>query len=150
MSQETPIQDAMTIQDMDTLVKKMFELRAQIEERDSITSEMNKELAAMQAKAVTALKALERDSYKSEAGTVSIVHKWRVSVPATDEAKKELFYYMKEKGLLYRYATVNSNSLNSFFMAEWEAAQGRGEGMDFKMPGIADPKLHETVAMRKK
>lgn len=145
-AQETPV----TVEQMDALVQAMFEQKAKVEAADEVTKALNKELSRMQMQAVAALKQLGRDNFKSPHGTVSIIERWRVSVPTDEEAKKELFKYFKEKEILYRYATVNSNSLNSYYNEEWEIAKAEGRGMEFQLPGVGEPKLFETCGMRKK
>ena len=150
MSTEVETEKQVSVQEMDAMVKELFELRAEIEAKESVIKELNKTLAKKQGEFTACLKALGRENYKSDHGTVSVVQKWRVSVPQTEEAKQAFFAHLKERGVLWQYATVNSNSLNSLFMADWEAAQERGEGMEFKMPGVSEPKLFETISMRKK
>lgn len=139
-----------TVAELDTLVKLISEQRAVIEEADRITASMNIELARLQGKVVQYLKELNRDNYKSPHGTVSVKQNWRVNLPQTDEDKKALFEHLRERGIFDRYATVNSQSLNSLYMADWAAATQEGRGMDFRMPGIGEPKLFEALSYRKK
>lgn len=138
-----------TVADLDDLVKTIFEQRVKIEESEKVTSELNKELALLKAKAVNYLKELGRENFKSPFGTISVNQKWRVSLPQTDEDKAALFNWLRGQGLFDKYATVNSQSLNSLYLAEWDAAKARGEGMTFSMPGIGEPKLFEDLGVRK-
>ena len=76
-----------------------------------------------------------------------------MNLPATPEDKENFFSYLKEKGLFESLITVNSNTLNSFYMREWETVKEHGdpeEAMNFKIPGIQEPKLHEVISFRKK
>lgn len=143
---------SMTVAELDKLVSDTFALRLEIEAEEEKTSEKRKQLEGMKAQCVLALKEHGRDNYKTPSGTISITEKWSVGVPQTPEDKKALFNYFKEKGpeILWRYATVNSNALNSYFLAEWEVAKERGEGMGFVLPGLQEPKLFETLSMRKR
>lgn len=141
-----------TVEEMDNFVRAMFEKRKVIEAKSDELKTLNKEMAQIEAQAVAALKQLDRDKYQSEHGTIFIVEKWRVNVPSTNEEKEAFFTFLRERGkeVLYKYATVNSNSLNSFFNEEWEVAKQEGRGMEYSMPGVQPPKLHESLSMRKK
>jgi hypothetical protein len=139
-----------TVEELDLLVELMFAQKRKIEEADAVTTELNKELTVMKGKAVAYLKELGRDSYRTEFGTIGIGEKWRVSIPQTDDDKQALFGHLKERGILWQYATVNSNSLNSLFLQDWEIAKKAGDGMGFKMPGVSDPKLFEDLRMTKR
>lgn len=150
MSDEKTEKPEVTVQEMDQLVTDMFALRAEIDLDKEKLSAKNATLEQMQAKAVAAMKQLERENYKCTAGTVYITQKWRVNTPKEEADKKAFFVYLRDKGILWEYITVNSNSLNSYFMTEWENAKERGDGMGFKIPGIPEPSLFETVGMRKK
>ncbi len=139
----------MTVAEFDGLVKTMFEKREEIEALEELSKDLNKQLQELQGKAVVALKERGESSYKTQYGTVSIMERWRVNLPQTDEDKKAMFGWFETQGTFWQYATINSNSLNSIYMKEWEAAKERGEGMTFKFPGLGDAKLHETLSMRK-
>jgi hypothetical protein len=143
---------SMTVAELDKLVSDMFSLKNEIELEEEKISEKRKKLEGMKAQCVLALKEHGRDNYKTPAGTIGITEKWSVNLPQTMDDKKALFNHFKEKGpeILWRYATVNSNALNSYFLAEWEAAKERGEGMGFTLPGLQEPKLFETLSMRKR
>jgi hypothetical protein len=141
---------SVTVADLDALVRQIFDQKLLIEEAEAGVTVLNKELARLEEKAVVCLEELERDNYKTEFGTIYINEKWRVNMPQTDEDKQALFGFLREKGIFDKYATVNSNSLNSLYMAEWEAAIEDGKGMEFSMPGIGAPKLHKALGKRKK
>ena len=72
-----------------------------------------------------------------------------MSLPSEDVDKAALFKHLEERGISMKYLTVNSNSLNSLYMADWEAAKIAGEGMDFKMPGVSEPTLFEDLRITK-
>jgi hypothetical protein len=89
------------------------------------------------------------ENYKAPGGTVYIKRIWQVKAPATDEDKAKLFDWLRQEGIFDRYATVNSNSLRALYMAEWEEAKKRGEGLEFSLPGVAPATLFETTETRK-
>lgn len=138
---------------MDALMKEMFELKEAIEEQTLLVTDMNKKLMSMQMKAAENLKALGRDSYKAEYGTLSLRKMWRFNLPQSLEEKKAAFTHFKKTGgeeLLYQYATINSNSYSSYCNTEWEEARKKGEGMEYRSPHGTEANLTETVVMRKK
>lgn len=138
---------------MDALMKEMFDLRADIDEKAAAMTELQKKLTALQFKAAENLKALERTSYSTEHGTVSLRKMWRFNLPQGLEEKKKAFQYLKKQGgeeLLYQYVTMNSNSYSSFCNTEWEEAKKKGEGMEYRSPHGTEASLSETVVMRKK
>jgi hypothetical protein len=140
---------SVTVKELDSMIESLFKGRKEIEEDEEKVSEKRVKLEALKAKIVITLKEHERESYKSDFGTVTVSEKWRVKLPDNDLAKKELIEHLRERGLFEKYVTVNSNSLNSLFMADWEAAKKNGLGMEFKMPGISDPSLFETLHITK-
>ncbi len=138
-----------TVQDLDALVEVLFQLKKKIEESEEATTKLNKEKATLEMKIAGYLRDLGRDNFRAPDGTVSLREVWRVSLPKTDEAKAALFGWMREKGIYDQYATVNANSLNSLFLAEWDAAKKQGEGIGFTLPGLAQPTLFETLSTLK-
>lgn len=135
----------LTVDDLDTFVKQIKDKKDECDQVKAQLTTLNKELATLEAKAAAHLKDLARDNYRSPHGMISMVRKWAVQLPKTDKDKLALFEYFKEKGIFEKYATVNSNALNSLYLTEWEEAKKEGRGMEFTMPGIDAPKLHETV-----
>lgn len=154
MQQELPMEESseVSVAAMDALLKDMFELKSEIDEKTAVITELNKKLNSMQFKAAENLKALDRTSYKSNFGSVSLRKAWRFNLPQGLEEKKAAFNHFKELGgeeLLYQYATINSNSYSSFCNQEWEEWKKRGEGMDYRSPHGTEATLSETVTMRK-
>jgi hypothetical protein len=144
-----PKGEDITVEDLDTLIAKIFETEKIVDEAKAVMGKMNISLESMKAQAAQYLHALKRKDYQTPYGTVSITQKYRVSMPQTDEDKAALFQWMRERGIYDKYATVHAQALNSLYMAEWEAAKRSGEGMTFSLPGVGEPKLYETLGMRK-
>ncbi len=132
-----------TVKELDELIVKILAHEEKIEAKQAEITEMNKELARMESLAVQHLKDLERDEYVSPQGKVGIKEKWRVNLPQTDQDKELLFQHLRDRGIFNKYATVNSASLNSLYMADWEEAKSRGEGLEFSMPGVPAPNVYE-------
>lgn len=133
---ETP---AMTVVDLDKIIEDMVELEKKIEAKEKEVTELNKEMNRLKFRAADYLNEIGRPEYSSPKGKIEFKIEWRVKMPQTDQDKINLFNHLKEREIFEKYATVNSNSLNSLYKADWEAAKARGEGMEFRMPGIEAP-----------
>ena len=140
---------SVTVADLDKIVESIQTKKLEVKALDAQATEINKEIARLEEQAGTYLKELGRDNYKAPGGTVFMKRVWRVGLPKTDEDKAALFDWLRGQGIFDRYATVNSASLNALYKAEWEAAKERGEGLEFSMPGVGEPKLFETTEVRK-
>lgn len=145
MPAETGEKHMPTVKELDELVESIFAQKKACEEKEKALTEENKKLAALEAKAVAWLDELGREKYQHPLGTIYVNEKWRFSLPQSDEEKLAFFGWLKERGLFDRYATVNANSYNSLLLAEWEAAKEAGNGMDFSVPGVPEPKFHRAL-----
>jgi len=141
-----------TVEALDELCKSIFDKRKEIDDKKEELKLLNNRLFVIQQSMMEALKELDRKNYQSPHGTVTVKERWRVNLPKTDADKEKLFGWLRDKGeeVFLRYATVNSNSLNSLYMSDWEAAKEAGEGMEFEVPGVERPTLFEDLGVRKK
>jgi chromosome segregation ATPase len=133
-----------TVKELDELTKKLVELNKSKDALEDQVTVINKEIMQIEQQCTNYMKELERDEYVSPFGKVSIEEKWRVNLPDTPVAKKLFFDHLRERGLFDKYATVNSNSLNAYFKAEWEEAKRTGN-VNFALPGIEAPRLFEKT-----
>ena len=141
-----------TVEMMDELVASLVAKKKEIEAAELVVTGLNKEKARIEQKCANYLKALGREEggYQAPNATVFITRRWSVTLPQTDKDKHALFEWMKEKQVFDKYATVNWQSLNSLYMAEWEAAKREGRGIEFSMPGIGERTLFESLSTRKR
>lgn len=139
--------EKITVKELDELHEKIFAQRDKVEEFRALASEQQKLLDQMESQLATALKELGRTSYKSPYGSARIKETWNFKMPADPESKAKFFDFLRERGLFDQYATVNYQSLNSFCRAEKQAAEERGDALNFSIPGVGDPSLYETVTM---
>lgn len=137
-----------TVKQLDELIEKLAAKEVEAEAQGAIMTTLNKEVAALEGRIVQYLKELDRESYDSPVGKFKIEEQWRVNMPADDNAKRALFDHLREREIFDKYATVNSNSLNALYMADWREAKEQGRGMEFTMPGIAAPKLFEKLKFK--
>lgn len=143
---------SITISDMEALVKSLADKRIEVETLKKPYSQAVAELEELEQKLVGTLKELGKDNYKSEFGTVTRVNQWRFNLPKTPEDRQRYFQFLKDKGVFEGMITVNSNTHNSFCKEEWEAAKQRDpmEALNFRIPGVEEAKVYETLSFRKK
>ena len=144
---EKPL-DQTTIQELDAMVKKCFELRAEYEELKDKASEKHGEYETMQAKVQSILEATGRLNHNTPgAGTISMKTQYTVAFPKDSEKAAEFRKYLVDNGL-DSMLTMNHQSLNAFFKSKLEEA---GEGADPSqvLPGIGAPEQRITLSMRK-
>lgn len=142
---------SVTVEELDALVQDLFKRKQEIKDEQEKVDAKTTELESLKAKIVVYLTELNREQYKTQHGTVSRSEKWNVTLPADDIAKAQLFDHLRSRGIFEKYATVNSKSLNSLYMADWKAAQKEGpeKGMEYRMPGINPPTLFVVLSMTK-
>lgn len=145
--EEKPL-DQTTIQELDNMVKKCFELRAEYEALKDQASEKHGEYEAMQAKVQNVLEATGRLNHSTPgAGTISMKTQYTISFPKDSEKAAEFRKYLVDNGL-DSMLTMNHQSLNAFYKSKLEEA---GEGADPSqvLPGIGAPEQRITLSMRK-
>lgn len=139
-----------TVSDLDNLVEQIATIKKEIEAMEAAATLKNKELAVLQGKAFNYLRELDREDYKSPFGNLSIKTVYQVKNPQTDEDKKSLFDWMREKGIYEKYAQVHASALKSLFLAEREEYIKQGnDPMLFSLPGMAPATMFETVNFTK-
>jgi hypothetical protein len=139
---------AVTVKELDELISQLANKEKECETQGEILKSLNKEFSSLEGKIVNYMKELGREKYDSPKGKFEIKEKWRVNLPQDDVSKTELFAHLRERGIFEKYATVNSNSLNALYMADWRDAQEKGEGMTFAMPGVPAPKMYEQLSFK--
>lgn len=145
--EEKPL-DQTTIQELDAMVKRCFELRTEYETLKDQSAEKYHELEAMQAKIQSVLEATGRLKHDTPgAGSISMKTQYAISFPKDSERAAEFRKYLMDNGL-DSMLTMNHQSLNAFYKSKLEEA---GEGADPSqvLPGIGAPEQRVTLSMRK-
>lgn len=135
----------MEVKKFNELLDSMYEKKAKQDQLKEELKQLTGELEADKRKVIEYLEEADMSKYAHPRGTVFVQNKFSTKVPKDEEAKKKLFAWLEEKGIALQYLTVNSNSLNSLYKAELEAS-----GEEFSMPGVEEPQLYQTLAMRSK
>lgn len=137
-----------TLQEIDNMVKRCFELRAEYDALKDQASEKHHEYEAMQRKVQEILEATGRTSHSTPgAGTISMKVQHTISFPKDSEKASEFRKYLLDNGL-DSMLTMNHQQLNAFFKSKLEEA---GEGADPSrvLPGIDASEQRVILSMRK-
>ena len=135
---------------LEELMKAISGIQEINENLEAHVTENNKTIAKLQTKLLGYLDVLKWDKFETSLGKAEIKESYRVSMPKTDEDKQALFDHLKAQGLFDRYATVHAQSLNSYYMGEWEAAKRKDPEASilFCVPGIEPPKLSRFLKVK--
>lgn len=124
------------------------ELKLTIEAKKAELERLQGEFATIQLEMINILETLEIDSIKAHGFNFYIEEKYSVKTPKTLEEKKALFDYLKQQGMYDEMVSVNSQTLNSYYKAMSDQAEGQGI-LDFQMPGIEPPTSYKQLKMRR-
>lgn len=134
--------------DLNTLVEQSWTIDMKIKELDVEAKKLGMELKEIQNKIMEIMKDQQITSLKHARGTVIMNARFTVKTPKEKEDKEAFFEYLKSKGMYDDMVSVNSQTLNSWYKEEMEAAKREGN-FGFKIPGIGDPTAFEYISFRK-
>lgn len=137
-----------TVKELEDLCARAFAKKQEIEAQEEVVSKLKAEMEEMKAKLTQHLNDFDKTSYESAFGKIYTSQIMTVPIPKTPESKKEFFEYLKDKGL-DNMITVNSQTLNSWYRTEYKLAQEEGN-INFKIPGLEEPFVKQTISFRKK
>lgn len=132
------------LETMEALSKDYLKTWDEYEQFKKAASEKYEVFQGVEQKILAALRDAQKSKYSAEVGAFAVSVKSTVKVPSTIEAKKQFFAYLKKMGddLMLSMQTVNSNSLNSWYVKTKEAA---GDPPGFAIPGITESSSHTTL-----
>jgi len=139
-----------TVDDMNKKVEEIRAKEAAYEEQKKISTQLGYEVDSLYEQIGKMLLDLGQDSFKTPLGTVSLRKRTSFKTPKDEDSRNAFFGKLKEMDVFDSMITVNSNTLNSFLKAEWEAAEARGEDMiTYRFAGIEPPTISVTASLRK-
>ncbi len=139
---------AVLVDDMRAQVARIKELRDLETEINNTKKALTAQLDEAEGKMMAMLEESQLKNFKSEIGTVSVTHRLSVTTPKLPEDRAAFFEFLKTRQLFDQMITVNSQTLNSFYKAEFEEAAKRGED-DFKIPGISGETITPILSFRR-
>lgn len=137
---EKPVSE-LRISELENYVRWACALEKEIEKEVEQTEKKKEELRAYKTWLQTNLEYFGKDGWDSKYGKVEIRKRTSVKTPKTEEDKRALFAWLEEKGIFWSTTSVNSQTLNALYKAEFEA------GND-KIPGIGEPEVYSTVILK--
>lgn len=138
----------MSVSDFDALCSRAFEQRKKIDGMKEELKQEQEEMRKLESKILAQMELWDKKNYSCPFGKVQVSNKFVVPVPKSEEAKRLLFEEFKRRGIFYQYATVNSNSLNSWYKQELEEAQRNGIAA-LDIPGLESPTHISILSFRK-
>lgn len=141
--------DAVTLQDFDDLCNRLLVEREKEASKARDLKEQSNVVENVETQILAYMSHFQRPKYVLPNGAQIIISKRRmVKMPDNLEDKHLFFDYLKEINAFDALVTVNSQSLNSFVKQEYEAQEQKGNH-NFKVPGLPDPVVRETLNVRK-
>ena len=130
-------------------VKEYIDLRHKKAELSAQEAAIQEQLKALEANILQGMEQSEQDKISVEGlGTIYRIDRFTVQTPKSRYDKKALFSFLEERGIFNEMVSVNSQTLNAFYKEENAAALKRGD-VDFKLPGVGEPKLSQSLGFRK-
>jgi hypothetical protein len=142
-------QDKITLEDFKKTCTELFAQRTKVDEMTALLKVEADKLDDLKSKVLVCLEQHEMEKYHVEGfGLIFTSERFTVPTPKSVEAKKEFGKYLQKKGIFWELMSVNSQTLNSFYKTEMEAAIAKGD-VDFKVPGIGEPSHMRVLNVRK-
>jgi len=126
---------------------QLQDLKERYDEAKKAASVLNAIKEEMESELIQLLKQSELEKYSvPNVGTISRTTKLSYTTPKENEAKQRFFNYVKKthgEDVMWKYVTVNANSLNSFCKEEMANPDV------LEIPGLDMPTEYETLSFRK-
>lgn len=146
MSKENEVVEELNT--LKSMASKAAELKRQIEDEDKWLKVKKAKLEELGRTMLDTLDAMEIDKFTSHGLLFFKENRSSVTTPKTPEDKELLFNFLKEKGIFYEMAGVNSMTLNSLYKTYEEEALQDGI-LEFRLPGVPEAKVNTKLKMRK-
>lgn len=137
--------DDITVAEVEKLCAEAFKIRAHVDALEEDAKALKEELNKKQYQIQQYLELFGKSKWDSQAGTIEIREKLSVKIPRSEEDKLSLFGWLKDRGIFNQVVSVNSQTLNALYKAEFEASDGL-----VNIPGIGEPETYKQIVMRKK
>lgn len=141
----------MDIKEFDALVQELKEKKEMYDKASQLKTDTYNEYQKVQEKVLNTLKKTGKSKYHVDhLGTVYTITNYRVSTPKDLDSKRAFADWISSKygnDVRDEMLGVNYQTLNSFVKKEFDAAEERGD-VAFKIPGLDDPEMIESVGFR--
>jgi len=142
-------QQEMNVTEFDALCTQAFEQRAKIKEMEDALGAEEAKKKAIERQILSLMEHFEKEKHHLKGyGLIYTESRFTVQTPKTLDDKRLLFGHLKERGIFDEMVSVNSQTLNSYYKTEMEAAIGRGDS-DYQLPGVGEPNHMKTIKFKK-
>lgn len=138
-----------TLQQLEALVSETYKLQDECDAIETSLKEKQKILNNCKGRLLSIFQEFNKSNYRTHRGLIIRQKRFTVMHPKDPASKKAFFDWLKQKKVFEEVVTVHSQTLNSLYKAEMQAAIDAGQ-TDFSIPGIEEPKYVETLALRRK
>lgn len=135
------------VSDLEAVCSQIKDARQVEADIKNVLKEHQEKLSSLESKALEMLNELDKDSYRSNSGTIYRSSRVTWLVPKMPEERLAFFGYLREQGVFEQMITVHSQTLNSYCKVEAEKAKERGEVLE--IPGLGTPSIQENIGFRK-
>lgn len=138
-----------TIQTLDRLCEKFADLKGRADALEDQAKSFRDMANEISAEIMALLTESKKTSWQTPIGNFILSNRFTVPTPKDPEQKQAFFSYLKQKGIFEDLVSVHSQTLNAWYRQELDAALDKGD-VNFKVPGLEDPKYVQTLSIRKK
>jgi hypothetical protein len=142
---------SLSMAEFDSIGMELFAINETIDDVEATLKGLQEQKKALVEKIIYVMKESGKTSYQIGGKKLILSQRATVPTPKTREEKEAFFNYLMSthgEDVYWNYLSVNSQSLNSFYKAEREAAVEK-QDMDFKIPGIGEESIMSTLSVRK-
>lgn len=130
-------------------VERLWLLRQEKQLLKESLDDAQKRVDEAERELIHILSEAEMERFDADSCTVSRQERTSWRVPKEPAAKRAFFDWLKDKGVFEDLVTVQSQTLNALCREEERLALDRGEVM-FRVPGLEEPTVYETLSVRKR
>jgi len=144
---------SITVEQLDAALKAYNDKYSEYEVQKAKASALHKEAETLEKKLIEAMEQAGKSKYYCEGvGTAYFSDKMVVTTPKTNDDKRKLFDWLKEKnGETFFLATVSVNhqTLQSLYNSELQKAVDEGgDASTFHIPGLEQPTSKRSLNLR--
>lgn len=152
--EEAAATGAVTVEQLDKMVKEYNDKYAEYEAQKAISTQLYKDAEVLEGKLVEAMEQAGKSKYYVEGvGTVYFSDKLVVPTPKTNEDKKKVFTWLREKQgdtVFFATVSINHQTLQKLYNTALEEAVNAGEDASlFHIPGLQTPTSMRSLNFRK-
>jgi len=138
----------MEIKEINTIISNLKAVRDEAAAHKIIQKEIDAKEFQLEQQLIQILVENELQNFRGTDGLVSLAAKTSVKTPKTPADREAFFNYLKSEGIYDALVSVNSSSLNALYKEKFAAAVESGD-IDFKIPGLNEVTITQSLSFRK-